>query len=42
MREWAERAKRYKEALTELQAIRSKQLGLLNELKSAKSRIYKP
>ena len=42
VREWAERAKRYKEALTELQAIRSKQLGLVNDLKSAKSRIYKP
>ena len=42
VREWAERAKRYREALAKLQAIRSEQLGLLNDLKTAKSRIYKP
>ena len=42
IRALADRAKRYREALARLQAIQNQQLGLLNGLKAARSKIYKP
>ena len=38
----AEASKRFRELLAKLQAIQNQQLGLLNGLKGARSKIYKP
>ena len=38
----AEASRRFRELLAKLQAIQNKQIGLLNGLKAARSKIYKP